>query len=418
MSRSTNAAFVVAALAIPLLVAVVWFGSSLRPASSGPAGATPRVSRTQAASATQLEPVLTRDILDRSLELGRKFLLVNQRPEGNFTYEYDFVQRTLPPNDNSVRQAGALWGLGLINQDAPSVETVDAIVKGLAYFDRLSKETPDGRRYVVDPGGQTGATGEIALVALAIVEFLRSDQHPELHAGYKTELDHYLRFLLSLRMPNGQFHESFAVADGHGIGSSSPYSDGEVLLALVKATKYLAYPAVRSDLLESAESMYVNNVVEALKANPDSDTTKGFYQWGSMSFYEIYTAGWPGAEPYARRTIEMAHWMIDVHRVQARTRNTGYAFEGLASAWELARLTGDRAAMDKFGRAVNAGLYNLTSWQVGGPLENPFLVRHRTDDMLALGGVMNGQDDPVLRIDVTQHQMHAVILARRFIYRT
>jgi hypothetical protein len=29
---------------------------------------------------------------------------------------------------------------------------------------------------------------------------------------------------------------------------------------------------------------------------------------------------------------------------------------------------------------------------------------------------MNADDDPLLRIDVTQHQMHAVLLARRFVY--
>jgi hypothetical protein len=31
---------------------------------------------------------------------------------------------------------------------------------------------------------------------------------------------------------------------------------------------------------------------------------------------------------------------------------------------------------------------------------------------------MNAADDPLLRIDVTQHQMHAVLLARRFVYPT
>ena len=29
---------------------------------------------------------------------------------------------------------------------------------------------------------------------------------------------------------------------------------------------------------------------------------------------------------------------------------------------------------------------------------------------------MNACDDPELRIDVTQHQMHAVILARRYLW--
>ena len=34
----------------------------------------------------------------------------------------------------------------------------------------------------------------------------------------------------------------------------------------------------------------------------------------------------------------------------------------------------------------------------------------------AVGGVMNHKEEPYLRIDVTQHQMHAVILAKKYVY--
>jgi hypothetical protein len=55
---------------------------------------------------------------------------------------------------------------------------------------------------------------------------------------------------------------------------------------------------------------------------------------------------------------------------------------------------------------------------VGGPLaaENPYLAAHPTDDPLAVGGVMNAASEPPLRIDVAQHQMHAVILALQHVY--
>ena len=50
---------------------------------------------------------LTRAILDRSLELGTQFMLNHQKPEGNFTYIYDWVEKTYDPGDNQVRQAGS-----------------------------------------------------------------------------------------------------------------------------------------------------------------------------------------------------------------------------------------------------------------------------------------------------------------------
>ena len=151
--------------------------------------------------------------------------------------------------------------------------------------------------------------------------------------------------------------------------------------------------------------------------NPDSDLTRGFYQWGSMAFYEIYTTDWRGVEQYANRTIDLAYWMIDVHRTLERRKNTAYAYEGLITAWELARLTNNHQARNKIGQVINKGLYKLISWQIGGPIPNKYLHKHNTSNPKAIGGVMNSKSNPKLRIDVTQHQMHALILARRFIHK-
>ena len=86
-------------------------------------------------------------------------------------------------------------------------------------------------------------------------------------------------------------------------------------------------------------------------------------------------------------------------------------------AWELARLTGDEQALKKIGRAIDMGLFKLLSWQVGGLLQNRFLKNQEVTDLKAIGGVMNSRKDPWLRIDVAQHEMHAVILARRYIFK-
>ena len=77
---------------------------------------------------------LNRDLLEQSLELGTSFLLQNQKAQGNFQYEYNFVKRQYNPSDSQVRQAGALWGLSLIHQNAPREATSDALVKGFEFF--------------------------------------------------------------------------------------------------------------------------------------------------------------------------------------------------------------------------------------------------------------------------------------------
>ena len=65
--------------------------------------------------------------------------------------------------------------------------------------------------------------------------------------------------------------------------------------------------------------------------------------------------------------------------------------------------------------AMEQGLNKLISWQVGMGVEK----RNgdgEWDGRMGLGGVQNHKDEPGLRIDVCQHQMHATILARRYAY--
>lgn len=363
-------------------------------------------------------PTLSRETLDRSLELGRAYLLNNQTPAGNFNYQYHVLGKRFLTGDSEVRQAGALWGLALIHHDHPTAKTREAIIKGLSFFHRHSEVTEDGRRFVVYPDSSSGSTGTVALVALTLIDFLRAADDFEGRDELETELGQYLDFLLSLRRADGHFYGGYSNTDGLPMGEPSPYFDGESLLALTKAARYLDRSALRPLIVESAASMYERWVDFALIEDPDSPLTKGFYQWGSMSYYELYTSKWPGTEVWAGRVIDLAYWMIDVHRTLDRRRNTAYAYEGIIAAWELARLTNHQEAQKKLGDVIAVGLTKLTSWQVGGPLENPFFGTRKISDRLAVGGVMNAANDPLLRIDVTQHQMHAVLLARRFVFTT
>jgi hypothetical protein len=363
---------------------------------------------------------LTRDILDRSLELGTQFLLNNQKPEGNFTYQYNWVHQIYTPGDNQVRQAGAMWGLALIYHDQPDAKVQAGLEKAMDFFVQHSTAAPDGRRYAVYPGDDIGKTGTVALCALTHIEYLRTpnpDVLPERLQIAQAHLDGYLEFLVSAQASDGRWHRHYDISDGRAIGISSPYYDGEALLALVKAAKYLGREDLRPLIIRAADVGYRYNVQEALQQHPDSNTTKGYYQWSSMAYFELATSGWQGTEKYGDYLIELADWMIDVHKTLMRSRNTAYAYEGIIPAYQMAVQRNDTLHIEKFACVIDTGLAKLTSWQVGGPLANKFIRMRQTDDPLAIGGVQNHHIEAPLRIDVTQHQMHAVILARRYVYR-
>ena len=269
---------------------------------------------------------LTRRMLDESLELGTRFLLANQRDAGNFHYAYDWRDKSDIEDDNQVRQAGATWGLALIHHDSGDRKVRRAAVKALRFFRKHSKLV-EGRRFIVYPGARYGAVGTVALVALAHIELLRAQ--PD--ATLRKQLGEYLAMLASAR-GKGKYDDS-----GRPYGAPSPYYDGELLLAFVKAARYLGRKDLIPIALAEADAGHKRYVTEALAADPDSNLTKGYYQWSSMAYFELAT--WPTtqSEPrHATRLLHLADWMIDVHRTLRRTRNTGYAYEGIIPAWSVA----------------------------------------------------------------------------------
>jgi hypothetical protein len=361
-------------------------------------------------------PKMTRALLDDSLKRGRRFLVGIQRPEGNFCYEVHLnTGEVRDDDDHEVRQAGALWALSLLHQDRPGEDTRAAVVRGLAFFDRHSKTTETGQKYIVYPYDQRRSTGTVALVALAEIELLRTEpDHPEAER-YRRDAQQYVEMLLSLRRDDGRFPGRYDAKTGKAAGNPSPFYDGETLLALSKAANYLGRGDLEPLILESAEAMYQAYFVVPRREG-DSTLPKQFYQWGTMAFLEIYQAGWEGSQRYAARAVEMAHWLAD-HQADPTRYNTSYSYEGLISAWELARRSGDTTSQEEIGRAIDEGMVALMAWQVDGPLPNEYVQKHPQLSQIAVGGAMGGRDNPWLRIDFTQHQMHAVILARRFIYR-
>jgi UDP-N-acetylmuramoyl-tripeptide--D-alanyl-D-alanine ligase len=369
------------------------------------------------------EPLrLEREAAEASLSLARTFLLANQKPTGNFNYEYDFVAKKFNEDDNQVRQAGALWSLALIHLSAPDDGLRAGIEKGLAFFAASSVDGPTpGTRVIAYGKDANTSTGTVALAGLTIVDYLRSNPPIDAarRAALEAQLDGYLKLLAWLQLPDGHFASKYRLASKTKNKGSSPYYDGETLLCLTKAAKYLGRADLRPVVEKAAPVLARDYTVGAWgKEKEDSDKTKQFYQWGSMAFWEYQDAGWKDADLLGDVLLLLAHWQVRTHKVVGRMRNTGYAIEGLAHAYALAEKRGDQAATAELRYAIDTILRRLITWQVGGPLasECAFLVSHPTTDPLAVGGFMNAKDAAPLRIDVTQHTAHAIILALKYVY--
>jgi len=368
-------------------------------------------------SAGRCQRRLSHQVLTSSIALATRFLVAHQKSEGNFDYEYDWRRRRFSPEDQETRQAGALWGLTLAYAGAPSPVLSRAIERGLAYFNQHSRLV-DGTRCTAYPGSDVGHAGTLALVALSHIEYLRAARSlPDAsRARLETMTTEYLNMLLRSQAPDGRWFNDYELGRCEPGGESSSYSDGEALLALVKAAKYLGRADLFPTIMTAAAAGKRFNIDEALAKHGDSDVTKGYYQWSSMAFYELDTSGLAATQVYGDTVLRLADWVIDRHHILTRNRNTAYAFEGIAHAYALAKRRGETARAAKYACVIDVGLERLVRWQVGGPLSSLYTASISRPDELAAGGVQNEAFDPALRIDVTQHQLHATQLARDYLY--
>lgn len=363
----------------------------------------------------QAQESLSPDGLRQSLQLGTEFLLNNQRSSGNFEYLYDWKRQRHLDEDSQVRQAGAVWGLALIHAYRPSDDVNKALRKALDFMNASSRGADEGWRFIVYPGDKLGSTGTVALVALAHLEYLAGlDAKDERYQRYRRMAEEYLQFLLQLRDAEGHWHSRYDLLTGRGFAAPSPYFDGEAMLALCKAAKYHGLDELAPLVVESAHAGYRRYVTQAREQEPDSALTKGYYQWASMTYFELATSGWADSEVFGDRLLELADWMIDVHKTLDRTRNTAYAYEGIIPAYQLAKQRHDLERARKLRKVIVQGLNKLTSWQIGHSSANAYVRGAPRDDRRARGGIQNHRREPLLRVDVVQHQMHAVMLALRY----
>lgn len=361
-------------------------------------------------------PPLTRTALVHSLEAARAYYLNQQKSDGSFIYGKDMASDEVYEDDNQVRQAGALWGLASLNRDRGNEPTRRGVVLGLDFFARCMTVLPTGESTVVYPGEENIKTGTVALYCLSLIEFLRGQEASlpkELKDRYRTYLDLNITYLQSMEMPDGSWARSYDAPSGFRETVASPYYDGETLLAYCKAARYLG----RTDLAPRIEfalpRLIAKYTVVCWRPGGDTNLTKGFYQWGCMASAEYMEAGWTThAELAADAALAMSWWLLYDNQLEYRQGNTAYAVEGLVGAWRAARVRGDKESMTVLRETSERIINQLITLQYGGPYKdfNPLLKSLPRVKPESFGGISASRDSAVVRIDVHQHQTHAMLM--------
>ena len=365
---------------------------------------------------SSLRPEITRQTLIQSIEMARAYYLNHQNQEGNFIYALDIANGDIIEKDNQVRQAGALWGLSSLNRDRFNEPTRRAVLLGINFYSSTVTTIATGEKVFVYKEDEHVETGAVALYCLALIEFLRGQSKyldEKTRKNYLDILNIHLEYLQSQEQKDGSWARATNVETAFRDTSSSPYFDGEALLAYCKAARYFD----RKDLLERVDYalplLAKKYTYEAWKSNKESDMTKGFCQWGSMAAAEYVEAGFEKhRELAANMSFALSKWLLYINQVESKTGNTGYAVEGLLGSYRIAKVLGDEQAQKLFKDASLRIMSNLMTWQYKGPFMkfNSNLATLKTPVKGADGGITMTRNSTLVRIDVVQHQLHAMLM--------
>jgi hypothetical protein len=348
---------------------------------------------------------LTDDELRKVIAEGTKWLTNAQQSSGRFRYEFRPYEDTYTTDDNIVRQAGALFALTeVLKHDADDPLNLSGSAEdSIDHFDRISKEGEyNGTKFrcVTQNGASTRC--ELGATALVLTSILGYIEHaPEKTSRYQKQIDDYRAFILAMQKENGGFQNLYLIGRPSQSTAESPFSNGEALLALTRL-----YNSEKDDEAKDA----IERALAYLVKLP-YDTA--LYLWIMAAMKEIDDIDVRLQNtPYVR---DFTLWRIERGAsVRSTNRNFCAYTEGVVSA--LSVLKG-RVPDTVYARVLQEAEYGLRK---NRPLQlteadatrafvntDGLVLKSFARPLRAVGGFLTGEDEPVERIDFTQHCVNA-----------
>lgn len=194
---------------------------------------------TSLAAGWSAPPVVTAATVDDAILAGAAHLLHNQKADGRFTYIVSGPGGGPGAGYNYPRHAGTAWFLARValafGEDRGAGAGADRALDHLA---TVSRSTPDGRSYVLDPDRRDGKSwiGTTALAALAQSARLRAPGGPTTlpTEDAQARLDGWATQLVASVAPDGKVLGDMRLRDAtfDPAQPANAYGQGQVMLAL------------------------------------------------------------------------------------------------------------------------------------------------------------------------------------------
>ncbi len=338
------------------------------------------------------------------IEKGTSWMKNAQEDSGHFRYEYmPFLDRYID-DDNMVRQAGALYVLGelFIRDNADKFDLKDYIIRAISYFEENSTTgTFNGKKFqCILKTDKKCSIGAAALAFIGILDLV--EKKPSLESEYNELIGDYLDYFLAMKKPGAGFRNSYYVK-GTQDDTESSFGNGEAFLALTRYYKHNPTDEVKEVIDESFD--YFNETYYG-------DFDSNFYLWGMAAIKELYALD--PKDEYYTFVKDYTDWRIRPYKSKRISDQNRCAYiEGVASAYSVLEPNLTEQEREYYLEEISYWLFKSEDLQIkAADVLIMKLGRKKLLERLpiekkgrATGGFLTNLDEPVQRIDFTQHSL-------------
>lgn len=329
------------------------------------------------------------------VELAAIYLIKAQKENGLFPYEYDFITDRYSRKDNLVRQTGVGYALAEYFLFSQKENIKESILRALHGYS--AKSIPYGEGKLVSPNNtlEKAKAGATALALLTELLYQQAAQDNQ----FQQEREKWTKGLIELRLPGKGFSKIPKSEE------ESPYSNGEIWLALATHKKVFPGKPEINGILEEVDQYFIDRY--------GSEPSVAFFHWGVMAATQRYkTTGNSRFHQFISDQTE--HYLTVLRPVLKEPVNTCYAVEGLVTAAQVLRTTGlNNTLQQRLEARIKEELQKNLQFQIKEGqtrlqlAEKRYLYSEKLPQFA--GAFVNGLNRPQARIDFTQHCLSALV---------
>jgi len=339
---------------------------------------------------------LSYEKINDSLNPAEKWITFNLKEKGCFNYIYEPSTGEYPDKNNMIRQLMASRLLAEMAQTNSSLETLHQ--KNLDYIFEYCYEEYNETGYIFYNNKSKLGGNAMALITLVYSPFF---------SDYQEEAIKLANSIFSLQNTNGSFEPWYIAPDyEYDKDYLLTFYSGEAILSLVEM------------YIKTNDSIYLNAAVksqdfyiEKYVIHLEDNYYPAYVPWHTKSLNELYKI--TGEKKYADAIMVLNDKLLEIQDTNdcstlgrfynpmqpeygtPHSSSDGVYTEGLAYAYEVAKLVNDTKHQNKYKIGIILGVHNLINLQY-----------ESSDDKID-GAIRYNIDDYRIRIDTTQHTIDA-----------